>query len=82
MKIVQTISERVFWWKKDQRETEDWKLIVCLDKDSHERFSHLKTKIPGFSDKKIIAAALLCLDQKIDRIIKRQAGKRQNSERQ
>ncbi len=77
MKIVQSISERVFPWKKDQDETEERKLIVRLDRDSQERFKRLKSKISGLNNDQIIASALKCLDQKTDRIIKRQIRKRQ-----
>jgi len=77
MRIVQSISERVFPWKKDPGETEERKLTVRLDRDSQERFKRLKSKISGLSNDQIIASALKCLDQKTDRIIKRQIRKRQ-----
>jgi hypothetical protein len=77
MKIVQSISERVFPWKKDQGKTEKRTFIVRLDRDSQERFKRLKLKISGLSNDQIIAYALKCLDQKTDRIIKRQTRKRQ-----
>jgi len=45
---------------------------VLLDKDSVDRFNRLKARIPAFDSTKIMAAALKCLEQKTDRIIKRQ----------
>ncbi|MCJ7685363.1 MAG: hypothetical protein MUO68_13835, partial [Desulfobacteraceae bacterium] len=46
-----------------------------LDKDSYERFSRLKAKIPAFDEDEILAAALKCLEQKVDRIIMKQRAK-------
>jgi hypothetical protein len=74
--MVSAIIERVMWWRKSQRKRNSRELIVLLDKDSFERFERLKTKIPAFNNNEVIASALLCLEHKTDRIVKRQITKR------
>ena len=76
MEMVSAIIERVMWWRKSQRKRGSRELTVWLDKDSCERFDRLKTKIPAFNNNKVIASALLCLEHKTDRIIKRQITKK------
>jgi hypothetical protein len=74
--MVPAKIERVMWWRKSPRKMGSRELIVLLDKDSRERFDRLKTKIPAFNNNEVIASALLCLEHKTDRIIKRQITKR------
>ncbi len=74
--MIPAIIERVMWWRKSQRKRVSRELIVLLDKDSCERFDRLKPKIPAFNNNEVIASALLCLEHKTDRIIKRQITKR------
>ena len=76
MKMIPAIMGRVMWWRKNQRKRGGQELIVWLDKDSCARFDRLKTKIPAFHNNELIASALLSLEQKTDRIIKRQVRKR------
>jgi hypothetical protein len=59
-------------WKKCRRKDNDRELTVLIDKDSRDRFDRLKVQIPNFDNAEIISAALKCLEQKTDRIIKRQ----------
>jgi len=74
--MVPAKIERVMWWRKSPRKMGSRELIVLLDKDSRKRFDRLKTKIPAFNNNEMIASALLCLEHKADRIIKRQITKR------
>jgi len=76
MKMISEIIGRVMWWRKNQRKRGGQELIIWLDKDSCARFDRLKTKIPAFHNNEVIASALLSLEQKTDRIIKRQVRKR------
>jgi hypothetical protein len=75
VKIVRIINKGIMRWKKCRRKGEIRELTVLLDKDSFERFNRLKTQIPASDNAGIIASALKCLDQKTDRIIKRQVMK-------
>ena len=76
MEMIPAIIGRVMWWRKNQRQRGGQEFIVWLDKDSCARFDRLKTKIPAFHNNELIASALLSLEQKTDRIIKRQITKR------
>jgi hypothetical protein len=76
MKMIPEMIKRVMWWRKNQRKRGGQELIVWLDKDSCARFDRLKIKIPAFHNNEVIASALLSLEQKTDRIIKRQVRKR------
>lgn len=51
-------------------------LSVDLDTDSIDRFKRLKTKLKSVNDPQLIALALKSLEQKTDRIIKRQVRKK------
>jgi hypothetical protein len=64
--------KHVMWWKHRKKSENRRELRILLDKDSFDRFNRLKARIPAFDSTKIMAAALKCLEQKTDRIIKRQ----------
>jgi len=72
VKITQIIKKRVMWWKKRRRNGDNWEFTIQLDKDSLDRFNRLKARIPASDNANIIALALKCLEQKTDKIIKRQ----------
>ena len=75
MKIARIINKGIMHWKKGRRNEGNRELTVLLDKDSFERFNRLKTQIPASDNAGIISSALKCLEQKTDRIIKRQVMK-------
>jgi len=64
------------WWRKSRKNRGKRELIVLLDKDSYEQFDRLKSKIPAFDENEILAAALKCLEQRVDKIIKKQRAKK------
>jgi len=52
------------------------RLSVSLDRDSIDRFKRLKKKLKSVNEGQLMALALKSLEQKTDRIIKRQARKK------
>lgn len=64
------------WWRKNRKNRGKRELIVLLDKDSYERFGRLKAKIAAFDEEEILATALKCLEQRVDKIIKKRVTKR------
>jgi hypothetical protein len=72
VKIARIINKGIVCWKKCRRKGDNRELTVLLDKDSFERFHRLKSQIPAFGNNEIITLALKCLEQKIERITKRQ----------
>ncbi|MDY7034683.1 MAG: recombinase family protein [Thermodesulfobacteriota bacterium] len=67
-----TFLQKIRQWIKKRNRKGGQQLIVRLDKASCERFLRLKTKISNSDENKLIALALKCLEQKTDKVIKRQ----------
>lgn len=63
-------------WKRQKRKTSRQELTVLLDERSLECLERLKSKIKGFDEDVLVASALKCLENKTDRIIKRQVQRR------
>lgn len=66
------IIERVKTWRIGKRNKDSQELRVLLEKDSFERFERLRNKMTAFDNSELIASALKCLEDKTERIIKRQ----------
>jgi hypothetical protein len=73
--MIREIVERIFRkWKKT--ENEDSKPALSLNNDSLERLEKLKARITTLDTRELVALSLKCLEQKTDRIIKRQVKKK------
>jgi hypothetical protein len=59
------------WREKHWRENRH-QLIVSLDDDSLERFERLKSKIRTVDNSALVTSALKCLEDRTDRLFKRQ----------
>jgi hypothetical protein len=59
-------------WKKGQREENRRELKFSLDEGSVERLERLRSKIQTLDDDDLIASALKSLENKTDRIIRKQ----------
>ena len=55
----------------EQRAVNNRELRVFLDEESFMRFQQLKAKIPKHDNNELIALALRCLEEKIDRITRK-----------
>ena len=61
------------WFKQRKRQgSNKQEKTFKLDCDAQERFDRLKAKIPAFDEDEILASALKSLEQKVDRIIRKQ----------
>ena len=72
---METISEtfgKVRLRAKWRGNTNGRELVVRLDKDSVDRLKRLRGKIRTLDNDALIARGLECLEQKADRIIRRQ----------
>jgi hypothetical protein len=63
-------------WRKKQGKTSKQEISVLLDRDSLERLERLRLKIKTLDNDELIASALKCLEDKADRIIKKQVKRR------
>jgi hypothetical protein len=54
-------------WRGDRHQ-----IIVSLDDDALERFERLKSKIRTFDNSALVTSAIKCLEDRTDRLIKRQ----------
>ena len=79
VKIVMFLFGHEFiqrWMKKGEPKQSSHEFYVDLDKNSVEIFKRIKARLPRQSDSEIITMALVCLEQRINRVIRRHTAKR------